>query len=1600
MKSKFGQKLLSWLLTAVLLVGLLPTAALAADTAVSFNLDFPSGILPEGHTLNSATAVFVADINKEVVVVNGTVSSCETTYTTHSLSVNNNHISGTCNNVAGMVLVMIAQDNAGVYYMYGYAPSVKFIGGGQNKFRIGGGAQCNTTINWSDGGGGWAAAGPKLTVNASTGGSTSGSGYYAYNAQATLRATASSGYAFKFWNDGNTDNPRTVTVTEDATYTAVFEPSVDVSITLPTGVKKAAGSGELSQTINNSSTFQTIILEAKDGYAFGSTVDLSSLNGELSSHGLEATYADGKITISQKSGSTISAVSVAADKIPAPIKVEATDDSGNKYATVGNALNSVSSGKITATGNNLTPVSNGALKSGVTLETAKGKFTAKDADATISMDANGNVTLSNGKLAVTGDVKASIDGKNYTFTGESGKTYTVDTASKTLTVPAGTTVTDGNGVKYTGEGTFTFGDNGTVGVGAGATIGSKTGDKTVIGVADSNTQVTTDADGNVTLTGGKGASNGKMDAKVGGKDMSFDGNGKDYVVDTDGKLTIKDANASVKADKATFTAGKNGETFDLTKDSEGNVTATLPEGASVKGDAAGSSTITGAASSTGAATKVSVDSEGNATLIKGAASAPANGKITAKIGDKTFDISSNKPFTTDLTKVPPQVGKLEKGESITVGGITYTCDSDEDDGWFPIESDKAQLKNNGDKAEVKGGSTATVKLGTGDTAPSVEVPNTNTGNTKLTKGQPSTVELGKAGDTFKVGDKTYTAAEDGAKFNIDDEGNVSLAEGAASVAKGDTLDVVTDGSTVSVTNPNSNTNAIKVVAGSPKSSAEVKSGDSVKIGDNTYKAVDGDSKFEFDKNGDVTLASGTTELDKDQKVIGGGSGKEITNTGDGKITVKANDPAGKDTVKVPADGKVKIGDTEYDAGANGATIIAGADSNKLTEGSVKLDKPETVSVGGKDTPVKNTGDKQIEVSADGKVTVPAGGELEIGTAPNTAKITDVTEDTTFNIDDNGKTTVDLPAGGSVTINGVTYTDDGSGNGKLTIDENGKVTGAENVKVAIDESKLTDKNFEYDLIPGVPVTVGKYTYTAPKTGSVGDVKLVGRGTDAEGKALNPAIDIKDNGGTVEVALKDKPETKTEYTAANAGTKFAMSTNDTDTTKVDLLDNGSSTANSALKFTDKTPHTVNGVTYEGQEVKDASGNVQNIEYTVSFGEASVDSGKKDANGDPIMETVNRNKVDVASGSKVSATMDANGTINIGSGKVGDKNFASDKPFTASNSGASILIDNTKGTGTPEISGNGRSNVTPIYGKKADGTVDTDNILGYQVTRRSSGGGSSSGSSVGVKNAKNGKIIVTPSNASKGTTVTVKAYPDNGYKLGSLTVTDKDGNKLTLTKKGDNEYTFVMPAGAVTVEGTFVKVAGDYSDCEKGEDCPVYPFADAKPTAWYHDGVHYCLDNGLMNGTSNNTFTPNGNITRGQIVTILWRQEGSPAASNSSFDDVASSAYYAKAVAWAAENGIVGGYGNGKFGPNDPITREQLAAILYRYAQFKGMDTTQGGMAIREYSDYDSISAYALQAMQWAVSAQIITGTSTTTLSPAGTATRAQAACLMQRFLTNEK
>lgn len=175
---------------------------------------------------------------------------------------------------------------------------------------------------------------------------------------------------------------------------------------------------------------------------------------------------------------------------------------------------------------------------------------------------------------------------------------------------------------------------------------------------------------------------------------------------------------------------------------------------------------------------------------------------------------------------------------------------------------------------------------------------------------------------------------------------------------------------------------------------------------------------------------------------------------------------------------------------------------------------------------------------------------------------------------------------------------------------------------------------------------------------------------------------------------------------------------------------------------------------------------------------------------------------------------------------------------------------------------------------------------------------------------------------------------------------------------------------------------------------PFTDVKETDWFYDAVGYVYENGMMSGTGNNQFSPNVTTTRGMIVTILYRLEGSPAVSTASFDDVAAGEYYANGVSWAAANGVVSGYGNNLFGPNDPITREQMAAILYRYTQHKEYETTVTG-DVSSFTDGASVSSYAVEPMNWAVSAGLFSGVGSNMLNPTGNTTRAQVATILMRF-----
>ena len=273
---------------------------------------------------------------------------------------------------------------------------------------------------------------------------------------------------------------------------------------------------------------------------------------------------------------------------------------------------------------------------------------------------------------------------------------------------------------------------------------------------------------------------------------------------------------------------------------------------------------------------------------------------------------------------------------------------------------------------------------------------------------------------------------------------------------------------------------------------------------------------------------------------------------------------------------------------------------------------------------------------------------------------------------------------------------------------------------------------------------------------------------------------------------------------------------------------------------------------------------------------------------------------------------------------------------------------------------------------------------------GSSSSSGSiryTVSVEDTDNGSVEVSPTRASKGSTVTVTVKPDEGYELDELTVTDKNGDSVKLTDKGDGKYTFQMPASKVTVEAVFTAVEPEPEGL---------PFTDVTSGDWFYDAVAYVYDKGMMEGTTDTTFAPTMNLTRSMIAQVLYNLEERPEAPGAAgFTDVAAGAWYADAVNWAAARGIVKGYDTGAFGPEDSVTREQLAAILYRYAQVKGYDTTQGGMAVREFSDSASISDWAQTAMSWAVNAQVLSGKGNGVLDPQGTATRAEVAQMLMNF-----
>lgn len=314
------------------------------------------------------------------------------------------------------------------------------------------------------------------------------------------------------------------------------------------------------------------------------------------------------------------------------------------------------------------------------------------------------------------------------------------------------------------------------------------------------------------------------------------------------------------------------------------------------------------------------------------------------------------------------------------------------------------------------------------------------------------------------------------------------------------------------------------------------------------------------------------------------------------------------------------------------------------------------------------------------------------------------------------------------------------------------------------------------------------------------------------------------------------------------------------------------------------------------------------------------------------------------------------------------------------------------------NGWYNGSSYVGREGTEVTITSNIIytadwtRNQTERPSSSGSSSSDRTysidVDVTGSRGGSVTLSPTRASAGTRVTITVRPNSGYELDELTVLDEDGDEVRLTQRTDTTYTFHMPDGKVTVEAAFTLAQ---------TQTPQTTFADVPASAWYYNAVEYVYENGLMSGVSGGRFAPDDTLTRAMLVQTLYAMEGRPAAASAGFADVASGDWYASAVNWAAANGVVSGVSETGFGPNNALTREQLALILYRFAQYKGYDVT-GTSDLAAYADGSSVSGWAAEAMGWAVDAGLISGVGGNQIAPTGTASRAQVAQILMNFCEN--
>ena len=572
-------------------------------------------------------------------------------------------------------------------------------------------------------------------------------------------------------------------------------------------------------------------------------------------------------------------------------------------------------------------------------------------------------------------------------------------------------------------------------------------------------------------------------------------------------------------------------------------------------------------------------------------------------------------------------------------------------------------------------------------------------------------------------------------------------------------------------------------------------------------------------------------------------------------------------------------------------------------------------------------------------------------------------------------TLDIPSGASLTIDsGATLTNEGTvtttGNGTLTnngtINNSGTLTGTISGNAPPSITKLS-------LDGGTVGTAYTTTLAASGTGTItwsnsGDLPAgltldentgVISGTPTADGTFNFTVKATNTGGS---------DSKSLSITIGAQTNVPVTGVSLNTSTLNLIEGGTDTLTATVEPNNATNRNVTWSSDNPSVATVNNGVVSAVsEGTATITVTTVDGGYKDTcpvtvTAAPVPVTgVSLNKDSLALGVGDSETLTAT---------VAPANAANQNVTWASSDTSVATVD---AAGKVTAVGAGTATITVT-------TVDGGKTAACTVTVRPDIPPANPNYRITVEATQGGTVTADPTAAKAGTTVTLTPVPDRGYQVGTVAVTDRFGEPVAVTEQAGGTYTFTMPNGQVTVTVTFA-------------EAPL-PFPDVTEGDWFYDAVRCAYETGLMDGVGDSLFAPNSQTTRAQLVTILHRLAGEPEpGGDSGFADVETGIWYTDAVAWAAANGIVNGTTDTTFAPGEDITREQLVTVLYRYAESKGYDVSASA-DLSGYPDAGQVQDYAQPAMAWAVAEGIVEGVDGN-LNPTGDATRAQIATILMRF-----